>query len=82
MAAVNGVILPVMSNITQILETQLLLVSFDGIMLLVLAGCRLFIFLAKFISLMSSEMASSFGNHFIIALFMFSPSSDNDSGGS
>ena len=82
MAAVNGVILPVMSNSTQILETQLLLVSFDGIMLLVLAGCRLFIFLAKFISLMSSEMASSFGNHFIIALFMFSPSSDNDSGGS
>ena len=82
MAAVNGVILPVMSNITQILETQLLLVSFDGIMLLVLAGCRLFIFLAKFISLMSSEMASSFWNHFIIALFMFSPSSDNDSGGS
>ena len=82
MAAVNGVILPVMSNITQILETQLLLVSFDGIMLLVLAGCHLFIFLAKFISLMSSEMASSFGNHFIIALFMFSPSSDNDSGGS
>ena len=38
MAAVHGVILPVMSNISQTLETLSLLVSFDGIMLLAKAG--------------------------------------------
>ena len=31
MAAVNGAILPVMSNVSQTLETQSPLVSFDGI---------------------------------------------------
>ena len=82
MAAVNGVTLPVMSNISQTLETQSLLVSFDGIMLMVVVGFCPLIFLAKFMSLMSSEMASSFGNHFIPATFMLSPSSDHDSGGS
>ena len=82
MAAVNGVILPAMSNISQTLETQFLLVSFDGIMLLALVGFRPLIFLAKFISLMSSEMTSSFGNHFIPTTFLLSRSSDNDSGGS
>ena len=81
-AAVNGVILTVMSNISETLETQSLLVSFDGIMLLILVGFHPRIFLAKFISLMSSEMASSFMNHFIPATFILSPSSGNDSGGS
>ena len=82
MAAVNGVTLPVISNTSQTLETQSLLVSFDGIMLLVVVGFRPLIFLEKFISSMSSEMMSSFGNHFIPATFMLSSSSDNDSGGS
>ena len=80
MSAVNGVILPTMSNISQTSETQSLLVSFDGIMLFVVIGFCPLIFLAKFISLMSSEMTSAFGNHFIPATFMLSPSSDNDSG--
>ena len=82
MAAVNGVILPVTSNISQTLETQSLLVSFDGIMLMFVVGFHPLIFLAKVVSLMSSEMTSSFGNHFIPATFMLSPSPDNDSGGS
>ena len=82
MAAVNGAILPVMSNVSQTLETQSPLVSFDGIMLLVLVGFRPLIFLAKFISLMSSETTLSFGNYFIPAAFMLLPSLDNDSGGS
>ena len=77
MAAVNGVTLPVMSNTSQTLEIQSLLVSFDGIMLLVVVGFRHLIFLAKFISLMSSEVTSSFGNHFISATFTLSPSSYN-----
>ena len=82
MAAVNGVILPVMPNISQTLETQSLLVSFHGIMLMVVVGFHPLIFLAKFISLMSSEIMSSFKKHFIPATFMLSPSSDNHSGGS
>ena len=82
MAAVNGVILLVMSNISQTLETQYLLVSFDSIMLMAVIGFRHLIFLVKFISLMSSEMTSSFGNYFIPATFMLSSSSDNYSGGS
>ena len=82
MAAVNGVILLVMSNISQTLETQYLLVSFDSIMLMAVIGFRHLIFLVKFISLMSSEMTSSFGNYFIPAIFMLSSSSDNYSGGS
>ena len=49
MAAVNGVNLAMMSNISQTLETQSLLVSFDGMMLLVVVDFRPFIFLAKFI---------------------------------
>ena len=45
MAAVNGVILPVMSNSSQTLERQSLLVSFDGIMLVVAVDfCPLFFF--------------------------------------
>ena len=59
MSAVNGIILPAMSNISQTLETQSLLVSFDGIMLFVVVGFCPLIFLARFISLMSSEMTSS-----------------------
>ena len=82
MAAVNGVILLVISNISQTLETQYFLVSFDSIMLMAVIGFRHLIFLVKFISLMSSEMTSSFGNHFISATFMLSSSSDNYSGGS
>ena len=80
MAAVNGVISPVMLNISQILETQSLLVSFDCIMLLVVLGFRPLIFLAKLIPLMSSETTSSFWNHFIPATFMLLLSSDKDSG--
>ena len=38
MAAAKGVILPVISNISQTLKTQSPLVSFDGIMLLVVVG--------------------------------------------
>ena len=82
MAAVNVVILPVMSNISHTLETESLLVSFDGIILLVVVGFHPIIFLAKFIFLMSSKMTSSLGNHLIPATFMLLPSSDNDSGGS
>ena len=82
MAAGNGVILPVMSNISQTLETQSLLVSFDGIILLVVVGFYPLISLAKFLFLMSHEMTSSFGNHFIPATFMLLPSSGNGSGGS
>ena len=82
MATVNRVILPVISNILQALETNSLLVSYDGIMLMVVAGFRPLFLLAKFISLTSSQITSSFGNHFILATFIFSPSSDNDSDGS
>ena len=71
-----------MSNISQTLETGSLLVSFDGIMLLVVVVFHPLFFLAKFISIMSSEMTPSFGNSFIPATFMLSPSSDNDSCGS
>ena len=79
MATVNRVILPVMSNILQDLETNSLLVSYDGIMLMVVVGFRPLFLLAKFISLTSSQIKSSFGNHFIPATFIFSPSSENDS---
>ena len=40
MVAVNGVILPVISNTSQMLETQSPLVSFDGIILLIVVGFR------------------------------------------
>ena len=79
MATVNRVILPVMSNILQDLETNSLLVSYDGIMLMVVVGFRPLFLLAKSISLTSSQIKSSFGNHFIPATFIFSPSSENDS---
>ena len=82
MATVNRVILPVMSNILQDLETNSLLVSYDGIMLMVVVGFRPLFLLAKFISLTSSQIKSSFGNHLIPATFIFSPSSENDSDGS
>ena len=75
MAVVNGVILPVISNILDFRNT----VSSCEICLL---GVCPLIFLEKFISLMSSGMMSSSGNHFIPATFMLSPLSDNDSGGS
>ena len=81
MEAVNGVILAVISNTSQTLETQSLLVSFDGIILLVTFGFRPVIFLARFISLMSSEMTSFFGEHFFSATCMLLPSSGYDSGG-
>ena len=59
MATVNRVILPVMSNILQDLETNSLLVSYDGIMLMVVVGFRPLFLLAKFISLTSSQIKSS-----------------------
>ena len=57
----NRVILPVMSNILQALETNSLLVRYDGIMLMVVVGFRPLFLLAKFISLTSSQITSSFG---------------------
>ena len=82
MATVNHVILPVMLNILQALKTNSLLVSYDGIMLMVVVGFRPLFLLAKFILLTSSQITTSFGNHFIPATFIFSPLSDNDSDGS